>query len=346
MPIVGENGHWMRWDIGTSAWVDTGITVATSLVDGSVTTPKLADGSVTWPKLATEARHSNPNLLDNWYFVGGGSQQGGGRFPINQRGLTTYTVSEYAIDRWIVHGNHTISLTPDGLLLPTTGLSFYQVIERSRLGGSTVATLSVLTDKDCDIWLNFGTVSGLTTGKMHVISGVDTSTDEIIRGCFFNTSQEIPENTHLIAAKLELGPHQTLAHQDADGNWVLNDPPPKYGEELAKCQRYQTDLNIFHSGYARFGLGYAYAETLAYVQIPLPTTIRAFPTVEMSGNIGLVDLAAHTVLIPAISIVSDEIAANIANVRVTVAGGLTPGKIYALQVMGDASARLIFNSNL
>ena len=27
----------------------------------------------------------NRNLLDNWYFVGGGSQQGGGKLPINQR---------------------------------------------------------------------------------------------------------------------------------------------------------------------------------------------------------------------------------------------------------------------
>lgn len=35
---------------------------------------------------AVRARMCNPNLLDNWYFVGGGSQQGGGRFPINQRG--------------------------------------------------------------------------------------------------------------------------------------------------------------------------------------------------------------------------------------------------------------------
>lgn len=42
----------------------------------------------------------------------------------------------------------------------------------------------------------------------------------------------------LIAAKLELGPVQTLAHQDADGNWVLNDPPPNFQQELAKCQRY------------------------------------------------------------------------------------------------------------
>lgn len=42
----------------------------------------------------------------------------------------------------------------------------------------------------------------------------------------------------IIAAKLELGPVQTLAHQDTDGNWVLNDPPPNKALELAKCQRY------------------------------------------------------------------------------------------------------------
>ena len=48
-------------------------------------------------------------------------------------------------------------------------------------------------------------------------------------------------NTQFIikAAKLELGPVQTLARQDADGNWVLNDPPPNFALELAKCQRYQ-----------------------------------------------------------------------------------------------------------
>ena len=28
----------------------------------------------------------NRNLLDNWYFVGGGSQQGGELLPINQQG--------------------------------------------------------------------------------------------------------------------------------------------------------------------------------------------------------------------------------------------------------------------
>ena len=34
---------------------------------------------------AAGERQIRQNLLDNWYFVGGGSQQGGGQFPINQR---------------------------------------------------------------------------------------------------------------------------------------------------------------------------------------------------------------------------------------------------------------------
>ena len=41
----------------------------------------------------------NRNLLDNWYFVGGGMT---GKFPVNQRGLTSYgpTTANYnSIDR-------------------------------------------------------------------------------------------------------------------------------------------------------------------------------------------------------------------------------------------------------
>ena len=50
------------------------------------------------------------------------------------------------------------------------------------------------------------------------------------------------------AAKLELGDAQTLAKQDENGNWVLNDPPPDFGQELAKCQRY---YQLFSSADAR-----------------------------------------------------------------------------------------------
>lgn len=50
-------------------------------------------------------------------------------------------------------------------------------------------------------------------------------------GGFGNTDMTVK------AVKLELGSVQTLAHQDANGAWVLNEIPD-YGEQLLKCQRY------------------------------------------------------------------------------------------------------------
>ena len=74
------------------------------------------------------------------------------------------------------------------------------------------------------------------------------------------------------ATKLELGSQQTLAHQDAAGNWVLNDPPPDKTLELAKCQRYliygELDGSKVWNNSDRSG-GFF---------IPLPTEMRANPT--------------------------------------------------------------------
>ena len=54
----------------------------------------------------------------------------------------------------------------------------------------------------------------------------------------FNSRVDDNDNYFALKAiKLELGSQQTLAHQDADGNWVLNEIPG-YGEQLARCQRY------------------------------------------------------------------------------------------------------------
>ncbi len=53
--------------------------------------------------------------------------------------------------------------------------------------------------------------------------------------CCFQARTD-PASEKLFAAKLELGSHQTLAHQDADGRWVLNDPPPNRNLESLKCQ--------------------------------------------------------------------------------------------------------------
>lgn len=38
--------------------------------------------------------------------------------------------------------------------------------------------------------------------------------------------------------KLEFGEGQTFAHQEANGNWVLNDPTPNLALERLKCQEH------------------------------------------------------------------------------------------------------------
>jgi len=42
----------------------------------------------------------------------------------------------------------------------------------------------------------------------------------------------------IIRVKLEVGKYQTLAYQDADGQWNLIDPLPNPALEMLKCQRY------------------------------------------------------------------------------------------------------------
>lgn len=59
-----------------------------------------------------------------------------------------------------------------------------------------------------------------------------------VRIVTFDTSKR---NLKIVAVKLELGDTQTLAHWDGS-KWVLNEIPD-YGEELAKCQRYQIVLD-------------------------------------------------------------------------------------------------------
>lgn len=62
--------------------------------------------------------HTNPNLLDNWYFAGGGSQLGGGQFPINQRGQTEYIGAGYAIDRFrLIDPNSKLAIQDDKITL-------------------------------------------------------------------------------------------------------------------------------------------------------------------------------------------------------------------------------------
>ena len=90
----------VRWDIAQTALTDANKEQARSNID--------AGKNGAW---------SNDNLLDNAYFVGGGSQLGDGVFPINQRGLTSYTSAGFVFDRWFKSGGVTATLDAGGLTI-------------------------------------------------------------------------------------------------------------------------------------------------------------------------------------------------------------------------------------
>ena len=201
---------------------------------------------------------TNPNLLDNWYFVGGGSQQGNGIFPINQRGQTSYSPDQRVntIDRWDAVRGQTFTLTANGLQTqPVSGYTdtwkFQQEIKsHSNYIGKTL-TLSCLFTNSTDTNFRIGIVGGSSssdrkfsdkTGSMSsgLVSTTFTLPNSItelmavILGTSGNTSTSVVVTVQAI--KLEFGDTQTLAHQEK-GVWVLNEIPD-YATELTKCQRY------------------------------------------------------------------------------------------------------------
>lgn len=188
----------------------------------------------------------NPNLLVNWYFVGGG------QFPINQRGQTEYTTTGYGIDRW--WSIFTRVKVDNGIVLESTdttyGANLRQAISPeilTALRGKTV-TLSVLVESGSGT-MGLALATGMNTGQTVIANvactaGITTYTvvlPETVGSAaytylLFRFTTAVGTSIKILAAKLELGSVQTLAHQE-NGVWVLNEMPD-YGEQLARCQRY------------------------------------------------------------------------------------------------------------
>ena len=189
------------------------------------------------------ATYTRPNLLDNWYFVGGGSQLGYGVFPINQRGNTTYSDQGVFVDRWWLY-----------LLTATIGSEYltlsnqtsvqhgaYQPLSStSALIGKTV-TFSVLSNYGLSsTTVNLPPLSSTdwTDGVDHIYGIVTTQFGDV-RISYSQGALKpfiiINPNTdvNLFAAKLEIGSTQTLAHQE-NSEWVFNEVP-NWSEQFYLC---------------------------------------------------------------------------------------------------------------
>lgn len=215
-----------------------------------------------------------PNLLDNWYF---------GR-PVNQRGQTEYTEAGYCIDRWILAGD-TATLNGDGITFvsPSPGRVVRQPIEfPDFLSGKTV-TFSIYAKVTSGKWSltdteNFASVhrdvpisTGITSWTFEVADANKFGSGVKCVG-FWGSTEE--GQIAVLAAKLELGSTQTLAHREGD-KWVLNEVP-EYGEQLRRCQRYYFVINANH-----FFSGWCTLTTKFWTCIPTPVPLRAKPAISV-----------------------------------------------------------------
>lgn len=149
----------------------------------------------------------------------------------------------YGPDRWILTSNAIVKMSDNGVIisrkvLGTSYAMIYSRINPSSLLGKTVTLSAIINDR---LYTVTGTIPVIIpSGKTAVLIG-EKYNSVWVQAYFVNGFLEIgPVNQSdndciFKAVKLELGEHQTLAHQDSDENWVLNDPPPDKNMELIKC---------------------------------------------------------------------------------------------------------------
>ena len=208
-----------------------------------------------------------PNLLDNWYF---------GR-PVNQRGQTEYTGDKYTVDRWHLTSDGVLTVEDEGIRL-TSGALFepFEYELSSFLKGKTVTYSFFFADNTLvtksavipSTWGNWDSL--IEIGDIQLI-GLESG--KRIWARYSST-------TTAVAAKLELGSTQTLAHQDSSGNWVLNEIPD-FGEQLRRCQRYFLKLEK-----STIGVGSGIENIGGSIAYPIyfPTTMRTEPAVTVSNS--------------------------------------------------------------
>ena len=188
----------------------------------------------------------NANLLRNGTFAEG--------CIVNQRGMMSYAGTGYGVDMWYTTGaTLSVDVTAEGVKLykndATANPAWAQALETDVAVGQTVTVSMLYKGNGEGASLRVAQSGGIVTlsnvsdwtlaQKTFALEkwSVGTLQDRAIVAiqCFENMA--VNQGLYIKAIKLELGEQQTLAHQNGDGAWVLNELPD-YGGELLRCQRY------------------------------------------------------------------------------------------------------------
>lgn len=315
--------------------------------------------------------YPRPNLLDNWYFVGGGSQQGGGQLPINQMGQTSWSGTGPTIDRFTNFTSRSyMTLTSTGVRfgLNTTSsadtrITMQKIPNLNDIIGKTLTVSVLVTGTSggsfmvgCRVAISGGSIQGntdcfrgsVTPGLYSKTFTVSSDATEILFRIANSAGVELTPSDYieLAAAKVELGSTQTLAHQE-NGEWMLNEIP-NYQQELEKCQRYQLELvPPGNSAIGCVGGGTPTSTTQCYVFVPTPTELRTVPTLSYAGTWKLVregTAPASGAAVSAMSVVNRS--ANGVTLQITSSGLSTSYRYDLWYTAADVTNKLLLSANL
>lgn len=271
---------------------------------------------------------SNPNLLDNWYFGN----------PVNQRGLTEYT-GGYSIDRWKLLNNNVLAITNSAIELTFVDNNYVIWEQMESIPKGTYSLSLLFADGAFVTWSGVVDVSqaGFEAGTTRYKNwNIAIYSDKTVRiTCIGSSGDKIT----ILAAKLELGPTQTLAHQE-NGVWVLNEVP-EYGEQLRRCLRHDYILGNASQN-CPIGIGTAYSNDGVVCVIQLPEYMRTNPAVALSGEVQI--RFSSTQILTATSVLNYGFSGDKVQLYFPGLSGLTPGQ--SCDLFTQANSRLEFNSNL
>lgn len=304
--------------------------------------------SGTWYPWTQEPVQTNPNLLDNWYFVGGGSQLGGGAFPINQKRQTSYNNTN-AIDRWNANGVCTVTLNSGYITISSSSSSSDRAFLVQRfdnyksafLRGKTV-TASILFS---DGTFLFGSKAINTTGTTDIYAASNFALRYNVRSnghdefCIIVPGSGGSRN--VVAVKLEFGEIQTLVRLGFSTYYLTE--IPNYTEMLTRCQSYYYRTNLENSQYSTVGLASADTSSSINAMVSFPTTMISAPTVSSSGTINFqVGNNNYSTSSPSLSIYNRS--AGCMQIHITGFSGLSTGAFGTVYTSNNGT--LIFDANL
>ena len=274
---------------------------------------------------------TNPNILHNPWF------------QVNQRNVTESTSNGYFVDRWralcATTGTTTYTLNSDGTITIDNSLGETQAyfIQRrtaktiSRIAGKIITASIMLSDGT--VHSGSGVYKDAETANYYEDGDIKIQSIAQNNGQFFVLRIEAGKTITIKALKLELSSVSTLAMDTA----------PDMALELAKCQRYfiRYANNTQYNTHAVIGV--AQTATNIYVDLILPSQMRAKPTL-LAPSISIEAPGTMTVSGTPSVIFGAALMNNIVRLTITGLTDLTVGTPYYFII--NANSYLDFDAEL